>query len=91
MSATTTAPAPAKTSATTRRRANHLYRIAEANLAREMGVQVRALCGRWTWPRPVFGGSIANTGLSPNVCRQCEASLARIKRERARQAKGREA
>lgn len=57
-----------------RRRIRHLYWPQEAEAAREMGVQVRHLCGVWSWDS-CTGQAEARLGASEGgpsyLCRNC--------------------
>lgn len=85
MSALTDASKTVKSSATknaSRRTVRHLYDRREADVARELGVQARMLCGVWSWPNSVDSGGVTlREARSPGHCQRCRRSLERIVRE----------
>ena len=51
----------------------HLFSFGDAEVAAELGVQVRAWCGVWAWPgRPGESTLVAEKGLPANLCRNCQ-------------------
>ncbi len=55
-----------------RARVTHLYTHGDAEVAAELGVQVRAWCGVWLWPAPPGCSTlVADEGLPSTPCRNC--------------------
>ena len=57
----------------------HINWVVEGDVARGLGVQVRALCGFWVWP-PDPGASVPGEAPTPNSCQRCSKGLAKAKR-----------
>lgn len=84
MSTVTTPQALRSIGRRSRRRVRHIYAREDARVARELGVQVRMLCGVWGWPAKVE--SRVRMGLEeatqPGQCKNCAGVMRRLWRER---------
>lgn len=59
----------------TKRRVRHIYDREAGELARQMGVQVRMLCGVWDWPAPSRGNGLRVSSLDARFCQRCVRSV----------------
>ncbi len=77
---TSTTIASSAQNAPTRPRVRHLYDERTATVARELGVQVRMLCGVWGWPTKGHETGWRELVASPSVdqCKRCTKVLSRM-------------